>query len=72
MINNVEKYRKAQHLTQEQIAERANVSRLTVINIENGNYRDLKASTMSGIARALGKSIDDCFLMGSKSSTLDN
>lgn len=72
MINNVEKYRKEQHLTQEQLAERANVSRLTVINIENGNYRDLKASTMSGIARALGKSIDDCFLMGSKSSTLDN
>ena len=72
MINNVEKYRKELHLTQEQLAEQANVSRLTIINIENGNYKDLKASTMSGVARALGKSIDDCFLMSSTSSTLDN
>lgn len=71
MLNNVEKFRKEQHLTQGQLAEKAMVSRLTIINIENGNYKDLKASTMSGIARALGKSIDDCFLMPSPSSALN-
>lgn len=70
MINNVEQFRKEMHLTQEQLALKAGVSRLTIINIENGNYKDLKASTMSGIARALNKSIDDCFLMPEPSSEL--
>lgn len=71
MKNNVEQFRREKHLTQEQLAAKANVSRLTIINIENGNYNDLKASTMSGIARALDKSIDDCFLMPDASSTLN-
>lgn len=71
MKNNVELFRRDMHMTQEQLALKANVSRLTIINIENGNYSDLKASTMSGIARALGRSIDDCFYMPETSSTLN-
>lgn len=71
MINNVERFRKELGLTQEQLAKEAGVSRLTIITIESGHYKDLKASTMSGIARALNKSIDDCFLMPSVSSALN-
>lgn len=71
MINHVEQFRKEIHLTQEQLAEKAGVSKSTIIIIESGNYKDLKASTMSGIARALSKSIDECFCMDSPSSALD-
>ncbi|MCR4325917.1 MAG: helix-turn-helix transcriptional regulator [Patescibacteria group bacterium] len=38
VVNRVQELRTAAHLTQEELAERAGVSRQTIIAIEKGNY----------------------------------
>jgi transcriptional regulator with XRE-family HTH domain len=46
-------------LTQEQLGERAGVTGQTVWLLEKGRLKDLKLSTLEGLARALGVSPAD-------------
>lgn len=39
MKNNVEHFRKKMHLTQEELAQKLNVSRQTIHSIESGKYQ---------------------------------
>jgi DNA-binding XRE family transcriptional regulator len=61
MHTNIKKYREKIGLTQEELANKAGVSRLTIINLENGLTSDVKASTLKKISEVLGKPMDDCF-----------
>ena len=57
--NKVKKLRLAQHLSQEQLAEKANVSVRTIQRLEAG--KDVSASTLNLIANALGVSVEKLF-----------
>lgn len=55
----VRELRRERSLTQNQLAEKANVSRITIINIENGTAKSVLSTTLIGIADALGVTVDD-------------
>jgi len=51
---NVAYYRKLKSLTQEQLAEKVDVSRTTIANVENADkFHSMALSTLLGIADAL-------------------
>ena len=51
---NVHRYRKLKSLTQEELAEKADVSRHTISNIENADkFQSMSLSTLFKIAEAL-------------------
>lgn len=54
--------RKAQGMTQEDLAKRANVSRATIIGLENGSIKVTTTETLTKIANALNKKVSDIFL----------
>ena len=56
----IAKLRRDHHLTQEQLAERVNVSSKTVSNIENDN-RVIRIDTLLQICRELGTTPNDLF-----------
>lgn len=62
MKNNIEKIRKAQNMTQEELAQKSSVSRVTIGNFENGKIKVTTNQTMEKIAKALGKKINEVFL----------
>ena len=64
--------REGKGLTQEQLAVAANVSRLTIINLENGHSKTTTAGTLRSLSEALDVSMDDLFSMLSLSSTADS
>jgi putative transcriptional regulator len=70
-MENIKLFREAKGLTQEQLANEAGVSRLTIVNLENGNFKDVKVSTMKKISKVLEHTIDECFSLPESSSTLD-
>ncbi|MDD2846225.1 MAG: helix-turn-helix transcriptional regulator [Rhodoferax sp.] len=53
LISRLAQARKAQHLTQAELAERAGLSRMTVQRMESGNL-DPRLSTLQEMARVLG------------------
>lgn len=53
LIARLAQARKAAHLTQAELAERAGLSRMTVQRLEGGNL-DPRLSTLQEIARVLG------------------
>lgn len=53
--------RKNQHLTQEELAQKAGVSRLTIINLENKKTDNVSGRTLRNLSAALGCKIDDLF-----------
>lgn len=57
--NKVKKLRLSQHLSQEQLAEKANVSVRTIQRLEA--EKDVSASTLNLIANALGVSVEKLF-----------
>ena len=61
MKNNIEKFRKELNLSQEQLAEKANISRMTISNIESGKQKIIRSITMEKLAKALGKKIYEVF-----------
>lgn len=61
MKNNIEKIRKAQNMTQEELAQKSSVSRVTIGNFENGKIKVTTNQTMEKIAKALGKKINEVF-----------
>jgi transcriptional regulator with XRE-family HTH domain len=58
--NNVASIRSTKRMTQEQLADRANLDRMTIAFIEGGR-RFPRLGTIQAIADALGVSIQDLF-----------
>lgn len=54
----IKETRKKLNLTQTELAEKAGVTRMTVVKLENGITADVSANTIVKIARALGTSTD--------------
>ena len=60
--NNLSKVRKDKGLTQEELAEKSGISRVTIANIERGAVTDLKISTMLSLSNALDSTVEEIFL----------
>ena len=60
--NNLSEVRKDKGLTQEVLAEKSGISRVTIANIERGAVTNLKISTMLSLANALDSTVEEIFL----------
>ena len=58
----IKEARKEKGFTQEELAKRANVSRATIIGLENGTITVTTTETLNKIAGALDKKVSDIFL----------
>ena len=58
----VKEARKEKGFTQEELAKRANVSRATIVGLENGSVLVTTTETLTKIASALDKKVSDLFL----------
>ena len=58
----IKETREALNMTQEELAEKSNVSRGTISALENGSMRTTTTKTLLKLARALGTTIDQIFL----------
>ena len=58
----IKEARKEKGFTQEGLAKRANVSRATIIGLENGSILVTTTETLTKIAGALDKKVSDIFL----------
>lgn len=56
--NRICETRKSKKMTQIELAEKAGISRFTLMKIENGQSPNASAATIANIARALGVSTD--------------
>lgn len=54
----IKECRKAKHMTQAELAERANISRMTLVKIEKGTVPNMSAYTLRSLALVLGVSTD--------------
>lgn len=53
--------RESQNITQQELAEKSGVSRVTIALIESGHTKDVLSSTILKLANALGKPVEDIF-----------
>ena len=60
--NNLSEVRKDKGLTQEELAEKSGISRVTIANIERGAVTNLKINTMLSLANALDSTVEEIFL----------
>lgn len=60
--NNLSEVRKDKGVTQEELAEKSGISRVTIANIERGAVTNLKISTMLSLANALDSTVEEIFL----------
>ena len=60
--NKVRQYRKLNHLTQEEFAKKVNVSRQTIIAIENEKYNPTLALALK-ISHLLNKPVESIFFL---------
>ena len=60
----VRKVRRAQDLTQEQLADKAHLNAITISRLEKGTAKAVYADTVAALARALDVSTD--YLLGLK------
>lgn len=58
----IKEARKEKGFTQGELAKRANVSRATIIGLENGSITVTTTETLTKIAGALDKKVSDIFL----------
>lgn len=58
----IKEARKEKGFTQEELAKRANVSRATIVGLENGSVLVTTTETLTKIASALDKKVGDIFL----------
>lgn len=52
-MNKLKVLREKRKLTQEELAKKANVSRVTISNLENGTYENINLGTLRKLAIAL-------------------
>lgn len=57
----IREWREAIHMTQEQLAEKSGVSRVTISALEQGTERNTTSKTLLMIANALGVTVDKLF-----------
>lgn len=57
----VKEAREEKRMTQEELAEKSGVSRVTIIAIESGKSVDVKVSTLVKLADALETTVDKIF-----------
>lgn len=62
IANRVKEYREQQGLTQQELSEKAGVSRTMVSKLETNQKVDCKVSTLIAIANALERPVGDIFL----------
>ena len=55
---NIKQLRQKMNLTQEELAEKSGVGRVTISRMETGELKETTAGTLSKLARALDVSID--------------
>ena len=58
----IKEARKEKGFTQEELAKRANVSRATIVGLENGSVLVTTTETLTKIESALDKKVSDIFL----------
>ncbi len=61
MKNKVKEYREKEHLTQEELARKSEVSRNTISSIETGANTNVTYEIMEKIANALNKKVSTIF-----------
>lgn len=61
-MNRVKYFREKRGMTQEELAEKAGISRVSVSNIECDKVPDVKVKTLRAIAEALNAPIQEIFL----------
>jgi putative transcriptional regulator len=61
MRNRIAELRKAQHLTQQDLADRVGVTRQTIISLENGRYNPSIALAFK-LSRTFGQTIEEIFV----------
>lgn len=61
MENRIKEYRKQQKITQDELAKAVEVTRQTIISLENGKY-DASLKLAHRIARFFGISIEELFI----------
>lgn len=61
-MNNLAKVRKAKCLSQDDLAKKSGISRVTIANIERGAVKDIKISTIRKLSKALDESVENIFL----------
>ena len=61
MQNKIKEYRKSAKITQDELAQAVNVTRQTIISLENGKY-DASLKLAHRIAKYFGVYIEDLFL----------
>lgn len=66
--DNLKALREARGLTQEELAEKAKLHRVTIAELETGRGGDSKMSTLSRLAAALGCTSDELVAAGKKSA----
>ena len=63
MKNRVKKEREIQGMSQEQLSNKAEVSRTIISELENGKTDVITNVTLEKIAKALGKKVTDIFFI---------
>ena len=61
MENKIKELRKSQKMTQQELADKAGVNRLTIVAFEQGTRVNTTTNTMLKIANALGVTVDEIF-----------
>ena len=61
MNNRIKEYRKSKRVTQEELARAAEVTRQTIISLENGKY-NASLQLAHKLAKFFGVAIDDLFI----------
>lgn len=57
----IKEIREQKDMTQEELAEKSGVSRVTISGLENGTDRNTTSKTLIRIASALGVTVDQIF-----------
>ena len=59
MFEKIKDIRTNKGMTQAELAEACGVSRLAIMNLENGKVKNARSKTLFAISKALGCTIDD-------------
>ena len=57
----IKEYRISMKMSQEELAEKANISRTTLSGLENGTIKTTTTDTLLKIAKALNRKVSDIF-----------
>lgn len=57
----IKEMRESMGITQEELAEKSGVSRVTISGLENGTERNTMSKTLIKLANALGTTVDQIF-----------